>query len=175
MSAQATRAYETQFIAFVDIAAFTRTTAQLSDEQLAEIADATYSLFDAAAVSSGGRTVKTFGDGALLAWPECAADGAMLALIRLRDEVARYLESVGIRTTLVVKAHAGPVVTGEFGPPGHTHYDIIGHAVMTTAKLEARTLALSVAAFRKLSPETRRILKRHTPPVVYIPVDDPRP
>ena len=67
------------------------------------------------------------------------------------------------------------MVAGECGPPGNTRFDIIGHAVITAAKLDAKTIALSPAAFRKLSPETRCQLKLHTPPVVYIPVDDPRP
>jgi hypothetical protein len=37
-----------------------------------------------------------------------------------------------------------------------------------------RSEAVSVAAFRKLSPPLRRRFKKHTPPVTYIRAEDPR-
>jgi hypothetical protein len=33
-------------------------------------------------------------------------------------------------------------------------------------------MALSPQAFRKLEPETRKLFKKHTPPVTYIPVEE---
>ena len=87
----------------------------------------------------------------------------------------QLLANEGLNARLVVKVHAGSAVTGQFGAPGDLRYDVIGHDVMVAAKLEARTVAVSAAAFRALQPATRQKLKRHTPGVVYIPVDDPRP
>ena len=33
--------------------------------------------------------------------------------------------------------------------------------------------AMTPEAFRKLGPETRKLFKKHTPPVVYIPIEQP--
>jgi hypothetical protein len=43
------------------------------------------------------------------------------------------------------------------------------------ATLPARTVSLSAEAFRCLGNGERKPFKKHTSPVVYIPVDDPRP
>ncbi len=43
------------------------------------------------------------------------------------------------------------------------------------ATLPARTVSLSAEAFRCLENGERKAYKNHTAPVVYIPVDDPRP
>jgi len=36
-------------------------------------------------------------------------------------------------------------------------------------------LTITPALFRKLSPAKRQHFKKHTPPVSYIGIDDPRP
>jgi hypothetical protein len=40
--------------------------------------------------------------------------------------------------------------------------------------LDAPGVALSGEAFRKLGPEMRKRFKKHTPPITYIRVEDPR-
>jgi hypothetical protein len=52
---------------------------------------------------------------------------------------------------------------------------VIGNEVNVAATLPARTVSLSTEAFRRLENGKRGGFKKHTPPVVYIPVDDPRP
>jgi class 3 adenylate cyclase len=74
---------------------------------------------------------------------------------------------------VVVKAHFGRAVAGPFGGDGR--FDVIGNAVNVAATLPARTIALSAEAFRQLEDGARRHFKKHSAPVVYIPVDDPRP
>ena len=54
-------------------------------------------------------------------------------------------------------------------------FDLIGNEVNIAATLPARTIALSPEAFRLLTPDDRQAWKKHTPQVVYIPADDPRP
>jgi hypothetical protein len=39
--------------------------------------------------------------------------------------------------------------------------------------LDSTGVALSVEAFRKLSPDMRRRFKKHTPPITYIRTEDP--
>jgi hypothetical protein len=52
---------------------------------------------------------------------------------------------------------------------------VIGNEVNVAATLPARTVSLSTEAFRRLENGKRGGFKKHTAPVVYIPVDDPRP
>lgn len=62
------------------------------------------------------------------------------------------------------------------GPFGRDErFDVIGNEVNVAATLPARTLSLSAEAFRCLAGAERAAFKKHTAPVVYIPVDDPRP
>lgn len=68
-----------------------------------------------------------------------------------------------------------PSMCGLFGPQGDKRFDVIGGQVNAAARLPTRGLALSVEAFRALSPSTRERFKKHTPPVTYIPVEDKRP
>ena len=75
---------------------------------------------------------------------------------------------------LSLLSHFGTTVAGPFGPAGAKRYDVIGKAVNTAAMLDATGVTLSVAAFRKLGPEFRRRFRKHTPPVSYIRIDDPR-
>jgi class 3 adenylate cyclase len=169
----ASRIQETLLIAFTDVAGYSRAAAGRDNNELAAVADALYGATERAAVGSGGRLVKHLGDGSLLAWPIARADDAAIALLALRAEAAGILRSLGWKADLVVRVHAGEAVAGPFGASGA--FDIIGHDVMTAARLEARTISFSQAAFRALGAETRALLKKHTPPVVYVPAGDPRP
>jgi class 3 adenylate cyclase len=167
------RTYEPLVIAFTDVGGYSRAAAGRDDQELAEFADELYGATDRCVRESGGREVKHLGDGSLLVWPASSADSAARALLALREEVNAILRKRGWQAELVVRVHVGEVVAGPFGASGG--YDIIGHAAMTAARLEARTISFSQAAFRALSPETRALLKKHTPPLVYVPARDPRP
>jgi class 3 adenylate cyclase len=160
-------------IAFTDVGGYSRAAAGKDDQELAAFADELYALAERCAAGSGGRVVKHIGDGSLLAWPVSDGDRAVRALLALREAANASIRNRGWNAELVVRVHVGDVVAGPFGSAGN--FDVIGHAVMTAARLEARTVSLSQAAFRVLSPETRVLLKKHTPPVVYVPSGDPRP
>jgi len=169
------RAEVNRCIAFVDIAGYSQNSRQRSNIELAAFLDGFYALVAEAARSSGGCVVKYLGDGALLSWPETAADSATKALLALRTAARRWMAEQGWHTDLIVKLHAGTVVEGGFGAPSEPHHDIIGVAVEVAARLDTRGFALSAEAFRQLSPTTRQLFKKHTPPVTYLPVDDRRP
>lgn len=169
------RSLEDLFIVFTDVTSFTRVTKNHPDAEVAEAIDELYVLMADKAATAGGRVVKYLGDGALLVWDADHTNEAVAALIEMRNEARELFQRNGWDCTLKVTAHFGPVISGEFGAEHFRQYDVIGSAVMTAARLEGRTLTLSQAAFRTLSPETRQLLKKHTPPVVYIPTEDPRP
>ncbi|HEX5630679.1 MAG TPA: adenylate/guanylate cyclase domain-containing protein [Acidimicrobiia bacterium] len=156
-----------------DLSGFLRATQGFDDQRLADVVDQVYQLIAAAVEASGGRVVKYLGDGGLAVWPTEQADAAIEAVLRLRSMVGPELERLGVRSELVCRVHAADVVAGEFGP--NRSFDVIGSGVFTLFRLPARTVAVSAEAFRKLSPEMRSRLKKHTEPVVYIPVADPRP
>ena len=160
-------------IAFTDVSGYSRAAAGRADEELAAFADELYAATDRHVQGAGGRVVKHVGDGSLLAWPASEADPAAKALLALREDVNRLLKKRGWNSELVVRVHVSDVVAGPFGAAGR--FDVIGHGVMIAARLEARTISFSQAAFRALGPEMRALLKKHTPPVVYVPANDPRP
>lgn len=76
----------------------------------------------------------------------------------------------------LARRHQGPLGRAVAGPFGRDErFDVIGNEVNVAATLPARTLSLSAEAFRCLASAERAGFKKHTAPVVYIPVDDPRP
>jgi len=162
-------------IGFFDMAGFTRVAQALDDQVLAEVVDIVYTAIGEAVATSGGRVLKYIGDGALATWPPEQADAAVASAIGLRRYIGERLQSYGVHSEPVIRFHFGPVVAGKFGPVGAEVDDITGKHVFIAARLPARTLSVSADAFRRLSPELRKQLKKHSEPVVYIPVDDPRP
>jgi len=51
------------------------------------------------------------------------------------------------------------------------YYEHVGNVA---AMLDATGVTLSVEAFRKLGPDVRARFKKHTPPITYIRLQDPR-
>ena len=172
-SARPVRATEALVLGAFDIKGFVAAVRGLDDTRIADAVDALYLVIDGLVGASGGRVVKFIGDGALAVWPPDRADDALRAMIELRARAVAVLEPYGIPGDLICRMLHGEVVAGEFGP-GRT-YDVIGTDVFVAFTLPARTLSVSAEAFRKLGPESRTLLKKHTEPVVYIPAGDPRP
>jgi adenylate cyclase len=169
------RAHTNLVIGFLDLRGFSAVARRLDDDTLARVLDEFYRLVDAATRASGGDVIKFMGDGALLTWPEDLAGEALGAAFALRARVQAWARERSLDTDLVVRLHSGEVISGFFGPAEHAHRDIIGKPVFVAAKLEARTISVSAEFFRRLDPVSRERLKKHTPPVVYIPAGDPRP
>jgi adenylate cyclase len=172
---QESRASRRMLIAFVDITGYTQFAERTADDRLAELMDRYYERTGELAARAGGTLVKPMGDGALIVFPPERADAAVDALLELRDDVAAMCAADGWTATLVVRLHAGEVVCGPFGTRTDKRFDIVGREVNLTARLPTRGFALSVEAFRALSPEARARFKKHTPPITYIPVEDRRP
>lgn len=125
---------------------------------------------------SGGLLIKAIGDAGLFAYPSSQADGAIAAVQRLRAEGDTWLASEGFPGYARTVMHVGEVSVGPIGGPGREQLDIIGRTVNTVGAMRtAGALAITPDLFRRLSPSSRRLFKKHTPPVSYIGVDDPRP
>jgi class 3 adenylate cyclase len=163
-------------IVFLDLSSYTmdaRCTAD--DARLADIIDGYYERVATHAREGSGTVVKFIGDGALLVFPPDKADDALRALLDLKSDVDAWLTKIGWSSRLVVKAHCGTVVAGGFGPKGEKKFDVIGDEVNVTARLQTRSFGMTAQVFRQLSPESRKRFKKHTPPILYIPIEDKRP
>jgi adenylate cyclase len=162
-------------VAFADLSSFARLARTMSSSQtfefIAEFAQRTGTLVQA----SGGTIVKYVGDSALIVWPAELADDAMQALFGLKADVDLWLSKAGHSSQLVIKAHLGEVAWGLLGAPGDLRPDVIGETVNIAALLTSPGLAVTPQAFRALSPELRQRLKKHTPPVTYLPLESRRP
>jgi class 3 adenylate cyclase len=124
---------------------------------------------------AGGRLIRTLGDAGLVAFPADAADAGVLALRSVQSAGREWLGQRGFKTSIVVKLHLGPVAIGRVGSPGEEIIDVYGKTVNVAAALSSSGLAVTPAVFRSLQAETRKLFKKHTPPISYIDAADPRP
>ena len=113
------------------------------------------------------------GDAFLALWPEARAGNGVEALPGLKRDIDAWWAARGWDSRVILKAHFGRAVIGPFGT--EARFDVIGSEVNVAATLPARTVSLSAEAFRCLENGKRKAFRKHTAPVVYIPVDDPRP
>ena len=162
-------------IVFIDLTRFSAESQRVTDVELADVVDDYYQLVGRAVRTSGGRVVKFIGDATLAVFPEDALDAGVKMLLELKEAVDKLMTQRGWQCRFTAKAHFGSAVAGPFGEGDVRRYDVIGRDVNMTAILRSTGVALSVPAFRKLSPELRKEFKRHTPPVTYIRSQDPRP
>ena len=160
-------------ICFVDLSVYTMDTRRTADDAaVADIMDSYNERVTLAVNGAGGRVIKFIGDGALFVFPPESADAAVLAMLALRGQIDPWLATKRWESRLVVKMHCGTVIAGPYGGAGEKYFDVLGDAVNTTARLATRMCALSPQVFRLLSPEVRKRLKKHTPPILYIPIED---
>jgi len=110
-----------------------------------------------------------------VAFPAELADTAVRALQSLRSKGQDWLAERGYKSHVIVKLHLGPVAIGRVGGPGEEIIDVYGKTVNVAASLPSSGLAMTPAVFRSLQPETRKLFKKHTPPITYIDAADPRP
>ncbi len=167
------RASQQLLIVFGDITRYTSNARGEPDVELAEMMHGYYERVGALARASNGRIVKFMGDAFLAVWSADDAGRGVAALPAIKRGVDAFFTERRWDSRLVVKAHFGAVVAGPFGDDGR--FDVIGNDVNIAATLPARTIALSPEAFRLLPPDDRKAWKKHTPQVVYIQADDPRP
>lgn len=121
---------------------------------------------------SGGVVVKFIGDAALVVFCAERVDAGALALLALKEQGDAWLSARGLQCEHIVKAHFGPVTCGPIGTREDKRFDVFGETVNVAATLRSHGIAYTPQLFRKLAPSTRKHFKKHTPPVVYIPLDE---
>jgi len=167
------RAEARLLVAFVDLTGYAMQSARVGDDETAAVMDGWYERVGERVGAAGGRVVKFIGDASLIVFAAERADDGVAALLALKDEADAYFGGRGWPCRAQVKAHVGTCVAGAYGAAGDKRFDVIGRAVNEAAMLDSTGVALSVEAFRALSPATRKRFKKHTWPVTYIRVEDP--
>jgi class 3 adenylate cyclase len=162
-------------VGFYDLGGYTRYIEQTEPRQVLETMAGYFALTGQIIGDAGGRLIKTIGDAGLAAFPIEAVDGGVRAFQAVRSSGREWLARRGYKTDAIVKLHAGPVAIGLVGGPGLEIIDVFGKTVNVAATLPSTGLAMTPAVFRSLQPETRRLFKKHTPPISYIDAHDHRP
>jgi class 3 adenylate cyclase len=157
-----------------DLTGYAKFAARKSEEELFQLLSAYYELVGDIVDSAGGRVIKFMGDAALMLFAEEDADAGVRAMLRLQEEGGRFLAGRDCPCRHHVRAHFGPVYLGEIGTRRDKRTDIFGTTINTLVLLKAPGSAITPEAFRRLRPETRKLFKKHTPPVTYIPLEQPQ-
>ena len=78
---------------------------------------------------------------------------------------------IGRLPAIHVKVHFDPVICGPIGTRTDKRFDVYGYTVNTAATLKSNGFAMTPQVFRKLRADTRKLFKKHTPPIRYIPLE----
>jgi class 3 adenylate cyclase len=156
-----------------DLTGYAKFAARKSEEEVFHLLSAYYELVGDIVESARGRVIKFMGDAALILFAANDADAGVRAMLRLQEEGDRFLAARDCSCRHHVRAHFGPVYLGEIGTRRDKRTDIFGATINTLVLLKAPGSAITPEAFRKLAPETRKLFKKHTPPITYIPLTHP--
>jgi adenylate cyclase len=160
-------------VSFCDLTLFSRYAQNRSSRETFDFLSDYYEFLGGVIEEAGGLVVKFMGDASLIVFDEAQADKGIGALLRLKTEGDAWMADRGAPCRHVIKVHFGQVTAGPVGTKGEKRLDLFGLTVNTTALLRSHGFAMTPQAFRKLSEKNRRLFKKHTPPVTYIPLEEP--
>jgi len=160
-------------VACSDLTGYAKIATKKTEEDLFHLLSDYYELVGDMIAPASGRVIKFMGDATLMFFPESSADAGVRALLMLQSSGDRFLVERNVTCRHHLRAHFGPVCLGEIGTRTDKRSDILGSTVNTLFILKAAGFAITPEAFRKLTPETRRLFKKHIPPVIYIPTSQP--
>jgi class 3 adenylate cyclase len=158
-------------VACSDLTGYAKFAVKKSEEEIFKILSVYYEFIGDVVAPARGSVIKFMGDGALMFFPEDATDEGVRALFKIQADGDRFLAAHDCPCRHHVRAHFGPVYLGEIGTRDDKRTDMFGSTINTMFLLKAAGSAITPEAFRKLSPETRKLFKKHTPPITYIPLE----
>jgi class 3 adenylate cyclase len=132
-------------VLFADIVDFTRRSERIAPEQVVQVLNELFSVFDQLAERQGLEKIKTIGDAYMVAGglpaprPDHAEAVAEMALA-MREEVARRSDPSGEPLAVRVGVDTGPVVAGVIGRSKFI-YDLWGDTVNTASRMESQGVA----------------------------------
>jgi class 3 adenylate cyclase len=162
-------------IGFYDLAGYMRHAEKTQPHELLAAMAGYFALTGRIVSEAGGRLIKTLGDAGLVAFPAEAVDDGVQAMRSVQSAGSEWLMGHAYKTKIVAKLHLGPVAIGRVGSPGEEIIDVYGKTVNVAAALPSAGLAMTPAVFRSLAAESRKLFRKHTPPISYIGAEDRRP
>ena len=159
-------------VAFCDLTNYAKISRKVDETEVFMYLSNLYEIIGEIIESSCGQIIKFIGDAVLITFEENDIDKGIVALKRLKTEIDSYNKKINFESQMIIKAHFGQVIAGIIGTKDKKLYDIFGNTVNIAATLPSNGYAISVEAFRQLKPETRKLFKKHTPPITYIGVDE---
>jgi class 3 adenylate cyclase len=162
-------------VGFYDLSGFMRYAETAEPQHLLDTMAGYFALTGQIVKEAGGRLIKTLGDAGLAAFPAETVDAGVRAFQSVQARGSAWLGERGYKSRVIVKLHLGPVAIGPVGSPGDEIIDVYGKTVNVAATLSSTGLAMTPAVFRSLQPDTRKLFKKHTPPITYIDAEDRRP
>lgn len=158
-------------VAFFDLTSFTQLAQQRSSLEVFQLLNEIYEFSGDIIEAAGGTVIKYIGDAGLVMFAKDNVDAGVIAMKQVQEQGDEWLKKRNIRSRIFVKIHYGPLIYGPLGSRTDKRVDIIGNTVNTAALLKTNGFAMSAQVFRKLAPSTRKLFKKHSLPITYIPVD----
>jgi class 3 adenylate cyclase len=159
-------------VALSDLTSFARFSNNIKTENLFNFMSEYYELAGDIIEKSGGIVIKFIYDSILIAYDGECSDKAVLGLIKLKESCDKWLQDRDINSRHIIKAHFGSVVCGKIGTKDDKRLDIFGETVNTAELLKSNGFAITPQLFRTLNGKTRKLFKKHTPPITYIPIGE---
>ncbi len=159
-------------VAFSDISGFHRAIRKRTPRVFFDLLSGYYELFGDIIERAGGRIIKFMGDSTLFVFSADQVDTGVCTIQELQTAGNAWLHDNSMSCGHYFKVHFGPVMAGPIGTRTDKRLDVFGETVNIAAMLKAGGIAITPQVFRKLGPETRKLFKKHTPPITYIPVDE---
>ena len=159
-------------IAFCDLTRFAKLSAAMTSRQVFDLISDFCDWTGDIVTAGGGNVIKFIGDEALIVFPDDKVDAGVRSLLELKKVTEKRMSGKDFPSKLIVKCHFGKVTFGLLGTRENKSLDVMGEQVNYAALLQSRGFAMSPEVFRKLKPDTRKLFKKHTPPVRYIPVEE---
>ncbi len=140
-------------VLFADIVGFTPMAQELAPEQLVDVLDRLFTVFDACIDDHGLEKIKTIGDAYMVASGLDGAPDRPEMVVRfafaMQRELTRFNGSEGTDFALRIGINRGPVVAGVVGVRRFT-YDVWGDTVNTAARMESHGLPGEVQVTRAI-------------------------
>ena len=150
-------------VLFADIVDFTRHSQQIAPEQVVQVLNGLFSVFDQLARQRGLEKIKTIGDAYMVVGglpdprPDHAVAVADMALA-MREEVAGRFDPSGRPLAVRIGIDTGPVVAGVIGTSKFS-YDLWGDTVNTASRMESHGVAgciqVTARTYERLKHEYR--------------------
>lgn len=159
-------------VSFFDLTGFMKLAQQKSEEEVFQIISEFCEKSGKIIEENGGKVIKFIGDAGIAVFDDNNVDTGVKTLKNMKLNIDGWFQEMNLPCRLMIKLHFGSVMYGMIGTPSDKRIDIIGETVNQAATLKSYGFSMTAQVFRKLNEETRKLFKKHTPSIRYIPLDE---